>query len=577
VKGVTISTPRPWLSSYAAGVPHDIELPTGSLLDIVEGSVRDYPDHVALEFFGATTTYHELGAQIARAAEGLRVLGVKAGDPVALVLPNCPQHIVAFYAVLRLGAIVVEHNPLYTPRELRHQFEDHGAQLVIAWDKVVDTIQDFPSDVAVQAIVSVDVTRAMPFVTRAMLRMPISKAREARRTLTTSVRGTTKWGDLIKAAPVSDATPRPSRDDVAVIQYTSGTTGQPKGATLTHLNLSTNAAQARAWVPTIPVGTAVVYAVLPMFHAYGLTLCLTFAMSMGARLVLFPKFDPDLVLKVMRRRPPTFLPAVPPIYEKLAAAAADKGVSLDGVQIAISGAMPLTAALVKPWEAATNGYLVEGYGLSETSPVLMANPVAPTRRAGTVGLPLPNTEVRVVDPDNPAVDRPSGAEGELIVRGPQVMSGYWKKPDETNAVFLPASDGGAPWFRTGDIVTVDDDGFVRIVDRIKELIITGGFNVSPSEVEETLRQHPDVEDAAVVGLPSTHSGEDVVAAVVLKVGAKLDAEGIRTFTRGQLTAYKVPRRIVAVAKLPKSLIGKTLRRVVRDTLIADLDDGGGSK
>ena len=564
---MTFEYPRPWLTSYAPGVPHEIELPTESLLDIVDESVKNYPHSTALEFFGATTTYEQLGDQVARAAEGLRKLGVKKGDPVAIILPNSPQHIVAFYAVLRLGAIVVEHNPLYTPRELRHQFEDHGAKVAIAWTKVVPTLHDFPRDIALSTIVSVDVTRAMPMMTRAMLRLPIAKAREARSNLTMRVSGTVKWQTLVSADPIAAEIPRPDANDVAVIQYTSGTTGHPKGATLTHLNLSVNAAQARAWVPTIERGSAVVYAVLPMFHAYGLTLCLTFAMSMGARLVLFPKFDPDLVLKAVRKHPPTFLPAVPPIYEKLMAAATAQRVSLDGIQIAISGAMPLTAALVELWEAETDGYLVEGYGLSETAPVLMANPVSPTRRAGTVGLPLPNTEIRVVDPDNPTQDRAEGEEGELIVRGPQVMNGYWNKPDETAAVFVPDGHGGDPWFRTGDVVTVDADGFVRIVDRIKELIITGGFNVSPSEVEEALRTHPDVADAAVVGLPSDHSGEDVVAAVVLREGVAPDEEGIRTFLRGELTPYKVPRRVIAVDELPKSLIGKTLRRVVRESLL----------
>ncbi|MEX1078946.1 MAG: long-chain-fatty-acid--CoA ligase [Homoserinimonas sp.] len=564
---MTIDTPRPWLASYAPSVPHDIELPSGSLLDIVDGSVREFPKSVALEFFGKTMTYAELGDQIARAAEGLKALGVTKGDPVAIILPNCPQHIVAFYAVLRLGAIVVEHNPLYTPRELRHQFEDHGAKLAISWDKAVATLQDFPADIGVPTIVSVDVTRAMPPLTRAMLRLPIAKAREARSNLTTRVSGTVKWSSVTGADPIAADAARPTADDVAVIQYTSGTTGHPKGATLSHLNLGVNAAQARAWVPAIERGTAVVYAVLPMFHAYGLTLCLTFAMSMGARLVLFPKFDPDLVLKAARKHPPTFLPAVPPIYEKLMAAAKAKGISLAGIQIAISGAMPLTAALVDPWEAETGGYLVEGYGLSETAPVLMANPVAATRRAGTVGLPLPNTEIRIVDPENPSIDRPGGEEGELIVRGPQVMRGYWKKPDETAAVFVADPSGGAPWFRTGDIVTVDSDGFVRVVDRIKELIITGGFNVAPSEVEEALRTHPDIADAAVVGLPSVHSGEDVVAAVVLRSGVELDSESIRSYLRDSLTPYKVPRRVVAVEELPKSLIGKTLRRVVRDNLL----------
>jgi long-chain acyl-CoA synthetase len=569
---VTTYTPRPWLASYAPGVPHEIELPEGSLFDLVENSIREFPDNVALEFFGATTTYRELGEQIARAAEGLRLLGVQKGDPVALVLPNAPQHIVAFYAVLRLGAIVVEHNPLYTPRELRHQFEDHGAKVVIAWNKVVETIQAFPSDVAVDTIISVDITRSMPLLTRTLLRLPIAKARESRGALTTAVRGTILWKDLLKSAPIDAAIVRPGADDVALLQYTSGTTGTPKGATLSHLNLTVNAAQSRAWVPTVPRGTAVVYAVLPMFHAYGLTLCLTFAMSMGSRLVLFPKFDPDLVLAVVKKRPATFLPAVPPIYERLTKAAEAQGVSLAGIEISISGAMPLSAAVVEPWEAATGGTLVEGYGLSETSPVLMANPVGPTRRAGTVGLPLPNTEVRVVDPENPTVDRATGESGELIVRGPQVFSGYWRKPEETAAVFVDATDDGAHWFRTGDIVSIDADGFVSIVDRIKELIITGGFNVAPSEVEECLRSFRGIADAAVVGLPDGHSGEAVVAAVVLEPGATLDAEAARAFVREQLTPYKVPKRLVVVDALPKSLIGKVLRREVRTSLL-DADQG----
>ncbi|MBN9605670.1 MAG: AMP-binding protein [Actinomycetales bacterium] len=554
---------KPWLDSYAEGVPHEIPLPTGSLADLIEESVREFPEQVALEFFGREWSYAELGAQIDRAAEGLRVLGVQKGDPVALILPNCPQHVVAFYAILRLGAIVIEHNPLYTPRELRHQFEDHGATVVIAWDKLVDEIQAFPADLAVQHIVSVDMTRAMPGRLRFLLRLPIPAARTQRAELTAKVRGTTRWETLLESAPIAAKVPRPGVDDVALIQYTSGTTGHPKGATLSHLNLGVNAAQARAWVPTIERGSASVHAVLPLFHAYGLTLCLTFAMSMGARLVLFPRFDPDLVLPVIRKRPPTFLPAVPPIYERLTTAAKEKGVSLRGIQIAISGAMPLSQSVISPWEELTGGYLVEGYGLSETSPVLMANPVAENRKQGTVGLPLPNTEVRVVDPEKPTEDVAPGAPGELLVRGPQVMSGYWKKREETEEVFV---DG---WFRTGDIVTIDEQGFVTIVDRIKELVITGGFNVAPSEVEDALRHYDGVADVAIVGLPSARNGEEVVAVVVREAGASVDAEALRAWARDNMSRYKAPRQVFFVDELPKSLIGKVLRKKVRDSLIED--------
>jgi len=537
---------------------------SGSLLDIVAASARDYPDAVALQFFGRETTYRDLEAAIARTAAGLKALGVGPGDPVAIVLPNCPQHIVAFYAVLRLGAVVVEHNPLYTPRELRKQFEDHGAKTAIVWSKVVETVQQFPADIAVPHVVSVDITAAMPLSLRLALRLPIAKARESRGALTTRVSGAIPWDRVARSAPLPAQHPHPQTDDLAIIQYTSGTTGTPKGAMLTHRNLLSNARQSQLWVPSIQRGKGcVVYAVLPMFHAYGLTLCLTFAMSMGARLVLFPRFEPDMVLAVTKKHPATFLPLVPPIADRLLSAARAAGVSLAGTEVAISGAMALPHELVVPFEEATGGYLVEGYGLSECSPVLMANPVADNRVPGTVGLPLPGTECRVVDPDEPTRDVAQGERGELLVRGPQVFSGYYGRPEETESVFV---DG---WFRTGDIVTIDDGGFVRIVDRIKELIITGGFNVAPTEVENALRQHPEVEDAAVVGLPSDRSGEEVVAAVVLSPGVDHpDIEGIRAYVRGVLTPYKVPRRVFVVDELPKSLIGKVLRRQVRESLLA---------
>jgi len=554
---------RPWLRSYAPNVPDDVELPAGSLAHLIDESVARYPRNVALEFFGATTTYAELGDQIARAAEGLRKRGVRKGDRVALVLPNCPQHVVAFYAALRLGAVVIEHNPLYTPRELRHQFEDHGATVAIVWDKVAKTVQELPADLGVTTVISIDITRAMPASKRVALKLPVRAARQAREQLTAKVSGTVTWETLIGGRKLKASYPRPERDDLALIQYTSGTTGQPKGVMLSHLNLGVNAAQARAWVPTIERGTSVVYAVLPLFHAYGLTLCLTFAMSMGSRLVLFPKFDPDLVLDVVKKHPATFLPAVPPIYERLVTAAEKRKVSLSGIEIAISGAMSLPDSIVTLWEGETGGYLVEGYGLSECSPVLMANPVGSTRRDGTVGLALPSTQLRVVDPEDPATDRAFGEEGELLAKGPQVFSGYWHKSDETAKVF---TDDG--WFRTGDIVTMDEDGFVRIVDRIKELIVTGGFNVSPTEVEDALRAFEGVADVAVVGVPHQRGGEDVVAAVVMKPGASFDEAAIRAFARDTLTAYKVPKHITQVDDLPRSIVGKVIRRKVRDQLLA---------
>jgi len=563
--GMTDFAAKPWLAAYAPGVPPEIDAPEQTLTSMIEGSAKKYRRKVALDFFGKTVSYRQLGKQISSAAGGLRDLGVRHGDRVAIVLPNCPQHVIAFYAILRLGAIVVEHNPLYTEFELRHQFEDHGAKAAIVWDKVADTVLDFPRDMGVSTVISVDITGAMPLRQRLALRLPIEKARAARSALTSgrTAGGVIPWRALLRRTPLPRSHPKPGLGDTAVLQYTSGTTGTPKGAILTHRNLRANASQGEAWVPGMSRGSEVFYAILPMFHAYGLTLCLTFAMSMGARLVLLPKFDENLVLDAMQRTPATFLPAVPPIYQRLAAAAERRAVSLRSIRFAISGAMSLPVDTVTVWENATGGLLVEGYGMTETSPVALGNPIGPSRRPGTVGVPFPSTEIRVVDPDDPSVDRGFGEEGELLIRGPQVFAGYWNRPQETAEVLL--RDG---WLRTGDVVEVAPDGFVTIVDRVKELIITGGFNVAPSEVEQTLRSHPDVADAAAVGLPNPAGGETVAAAVVLTEGATLDVDALRAHCRSNLAAYKVPRVIVELDELPRSMIGKVLRREVRQLLLA---------
>jgi long-chain acyl-CoA synthetase len=557
---VSSTKERPWLSSYAEGVPADIEPITGSLVDLLEASVSRFGPRPALEFFGAETTYTQLGRAVDRAAEGLHRLGVRKGDRVALVLPNCPDHVVAFYAILRLGAVVVEHNPLYTPTELLHQFADHGAKVAIVWDKACPQVQSLPG---VQHVIAVNLTHSMPLAKQLALRLPIPKVRTLRSALTASAPGTVPWGQLLRQGPLSPDHPRPAVDDLAAIQYTSGTTGVPKGVMLTHLNLVANATQGRAWVPGLRDGEEVLYGVLPMFHAYGLTLCVTFAISIGARLVLFPRFDVDLLITAAKKHPPTFLPAVPPIYQRLAEVAKERGIDLSATRFALSGAMPLPPETLALWEQVTGGLLVEGYGLTEASPIALGNPIGPSRRPGSIGVPFPSTEMRVVDPDHPDQDRPTGEQGELLVRGPQVFTGYWNKPEETAETLL---DGG--WLRTGDIVTVDPDGFVHVVDRIKEIIITGGFNVMPSEVEATLKQFPGVTDAAVVGIPRPDGSEEVVAAVTVEKGVQLDSQAVRDYCRTHLAAYKVPRRVEVVADLPRSIIGKVLHRQVRDELMA---------
>ncbi|WP_104194662.1 long-chain-fatty-acid--CoA ligase [Cryobacterium sp. M25] len=556
---------QPWVKNYQPGVPAEIELPTESLVAMLERSVAEAGDHPALEFFGRRTTYTELGDQVDRVAEGLRHLGVRAGDRVALILPNCPQHVVAFYAVLRLGAVVVEHNPLYTSRELRHQFEDHQARIVIAWDKSVASVRAFPRDIEIDHIVSVNLLLAFPTLKRLALHLPVKKLRESREALTVAAPGTIPWKELLSHVPIDLGHPRPSVDDLAALQYTSGTTGQPKGAMLTHFNLYSNALQGEAWMHGAEYRKEVFYAILPMFHAFGMTLYLTYGIRKQGLLVLFPKFDPNLILDAMKKSPATVYCAVPPIYERTAVVAKERGISLRSCQYCISGAMNLPDHVVEMWESVSGGLLVEGYGMTETSPVALGNPFHPTRRPGTVGVPFPSTLMKVVDLDDPTMEVVQGRPGELLLKGPQVFQGYWNNPEETAKALLP---GG--WMRTGDIVTVDADGFTTIVDRAKELVITGGFNVSPSEVEAVLRLHTDVVDAAVVGKALERGGEMVVAAVELKPGVPLDEDALREHCREHLAAYKIPRRIVTIEDMPRSMLGKILRKQVREQVLPGL-------
>ncbi len=553
----------PWVRHYQPGVPADIELPTESLVSLYERSVEEAGPCVATEFFGRTTTYAQLGEAIARAAEGLRRLGVKAGDRVALVLPNCPQHVVAFYAVLRLGAVVVEHNPLYTERELRHLFEDHAALVAICWDVAAAKLRSLPDDLHLTHVVSVNLVKAFPRLKRFALGLPIKKLRATRNKLTQPAHGTIAWEELLSASPLAASHPRPKVHDLAVIQYTSGTTGAPKGAMLSHYNLFANARQGEAWMHGAEYRKEVFYAILPMFHAFGMTLFLTYGILKQGRLVLFPTFDVDLVLDAARTSPPTVYCAVPPIYERTAERAKERGISLRSAKYCISGAMNLPDSVVELWESVSGGLLVEGYGMTEASPVCLGNPFHPSRRTGTIGIPFPSTRMRVVDPADPTREVAQGERGELLIQGPQVFGGYWNNPEETAKSLLPEG-----WLRTGDVVTVDADSFTTIVDRVKELIITGGFNVSPSEVENTLRGHPDVTDVAVIGVPAPSGGENVAAVVLLRPGAELDEAALRGYCRERLAGYKVPRQIVAADDLPRSMLGKVLRKQVRDQFLA---------
>ncbi|WP_371151934.1 AMP-binding protein [Buchananella felis] len=549
---------------YAPDVPTSVDVPNTDLYELLASAARSYPDRVATDFLGATLTYRQLHQRVLGAAEVLRRMGVEAGSTVAVIAPNCPQHVVVFYALARLGAVVAEHNPLAPTQELEDQIRRHGAQVVIAWEPVVARLaQEHPAGVG-RTYVSIDLTASMPKRIRFALKLPLKAARQKRAEMRAEVPlGTIPLDEMIEGSlPLTESHPRPVPSDLAVLLHTGGTTGSPKAVMLTHANLVANATQGAAWLPGLSRQGEVFLAVLPFFHAFGLTLNLTFGISSGATLLILPRFDVELTFSANQRRPITFLPAVPPILDRLEAALRDKPQDFSACRITLVGAMSLPKEVAERWEKVTGHEVIEGYGMTECSPVILGNPVSEKRRPGALGLAFPSTEVRIVDPENPTVDVADGEEGELIVRGPQVCAGYLNEPEESADLFT--SEG---WLRTGDIVRLDD-GFIVMADRRKELIISGGFNIYPSQVENAVRSMPGVVDVAVVGMPAGSLGEQVMAALVLEPGKQVSLEEVRAWAEKSLSHYALPRQIAVLTELPRSQIGKVLRRSVKEQLLS---------
>lgn len=568
---------------YQPGIPATIEVPDSHLSELLETAARFYPDRVAIDFLGWTTTYRELLAASERAAQLLADAGVRAGDRVALIMPNCPQHVVAVYGALRLGAIVAEHNPLAPADQLRAQLDHHGARVVVAWEKAVDLVTDPAAEhdlsvdpLAGRTVFAVDLARALPAHLRAALRLPVAKARATRASMKAErlPAGVRSWDTEVARAPrLAASWPHPAGSDVAVLLHTGGTPGTPKAAMLTHTNLRANANQAIAWVPMLHEGGENFLALLPFFHAFGLTFNLFCAVQKAATQVMMPKFDVEAVLAAHKRRPLTFFVGVPVMFERILRAAQKAGTNLASLRYGVCGAAPMPPQVGAQWEELTGGYFVEGYGMTETSPIIAGTPMGPTRRLGALGLPFASTDVRVVDPDAPVIDPetevPDGEPGELLVRGPQVFAGYWQDPEATAAAMLP---GG--WLRTGDMVR-REESFLWMADRRRELILSGGFNVYPSQVEAVLRQVPGVADIAVIGADNGSASETVVAAVVLDTddsgeptaeGRALSLEVLRSHGERLLPHYALPRRLEIIDEMPRSMIGKVLRREVRELL-----------
>lgn len=549
---------------YAPGVPYYTDSGDTLLIDMLFDSAKLYPKRTALDFMSKRTSYEELVFQVRQAASVLRGAGVKPGDRVALVMPNCPQHIVALFATSLIGGIVVEHNPMAPEEELRQEFDRHGARVVVAWEKA---IQNMGFLEPTQRVFGVNLASDLPGASQILLKLPVSVAREKKEQLGAKVpKNVVNWAKAVKQASLWKGTCQSSPDQIALMLHTSGTTGVPKAAELTHKNLASNVFQSIAWVPPLHEGAEVFYSVLPYFHAFGLTISLLAGLRLGATIAVFPKFDPSQLLLSQRRLPCTFMLGVPPMFDRLLAELEKIPVDLSSMTYTLSGAMPLNQELSDRWEKTTGGLIIEGYGMTEASPIILGSPLSDLKKPGALGIPFPSTEIKIVDPENTDVEVEPGEIGELLARGPQVFEGYWQNPEETAEVL---KDG---WLHTGDLVQVRD-GFIYMADRRKELIISGGFNIYPSQVEDAVRSMPGIEDVAVVGMPSgKNSGEDVVAALVLEAGASITLNDVREWAEKSLAHYALPRQIVVVQELPKSQIGKVMRRRVQRQ-VADIQGG----
>ncbi len=559
---------HPWIRHYEPGVPAHLEIPDHPLTWLLDCTASRYPGRTAFIYFGRRLSYAQLAHHAKRFATALQRLGVQKGERVAIALPNIPQYPMAFYGALLAGAVVVPTNPLYTEREMQHQLADSGARVLVMLDTFYPLVRAVRQQTAVEHIILTGPADFMPPVLRALYPLSQRRARSPEAPLTRKELHDDQtlhvMHTLLEPHTGDDkevfSPPQPVQAaDLAVLQYTGGTTGLSKGAMLSHRNLLANAMQTRAWIPQAREGEEVMLCVAPFFHAYGLTVGMNFSLLAAASMVLLPRFKAQDVVKAIRRYHPTIFPGMPTMYLAVMREAGNHPDDLRSIHYCISGAAPLPAQVQSDFEAITGGRLVEGYGLSEASPVTHCNPLTGQRRTGSIGLPLPGVEAAIVNQDT-GEPVPAGSVGELVVRGPNIMQGYWNRTEETSQTFRNG------WMCTGDLGKMDADGYFSIMERVKDVIIASGFKVYPREVEEVLFGHPAVAEAAVAGAADAYRGETVAAFVVLKPGieaSEATRQELLHYCKQELTAYKVPTILDFRASLPKSLIGKVIRRQLR--------------
>ncbi len=541
---------RIWHQYYDEEVAPSLDYPEATLYELFEKAVQESPSRTATLFFGAGISYRKLGRLVDRFAGALASLGVGPGDRVALLLPNLPVYPVAHFAVMKLGGILVPTNPLYVERELEYQLNNSGAETVVALDKLHRRISAVVPSTSIKRVIYAGVQDFLPFPLN--LAYKVKNRHEPRIKPTPGVYFYRRL--MKKRVPEGPAHPV-QPEETAIFLYTGGTTGVSKGAVLTHRNLLVNVLQTRAWLVGFRDRKETILAVLPFFHSYGMTTSLHLGVQSQATLVLLPRFDLADAVKRIKKHRPTIFCGVPSMYGAINRFPGLRPEDVNSIRLCVSGGAALPAEVQDRFEALTGGRLVEGYGLSETSPVAIVNPVFGRRKSGTIGVPISDTLARVVDPGNRAELSP-GEVGELAIKGPQVMKSYWNMPGETREVL---EDG---WLYTGDLASQDEEGFIAIVDRKKDIIISAGMNVYPREIEEVLLTHPTVVEVAVGGVPSRVREEVVKAYIVAEEGSALTKTDIIDFCVGKLSKYKIPRQIEFRPELPKSGVGKILKRVL---------------
>ncbi|MGB9593175.1 MAG: long-chain-fatty-acid--CoA ligase [Anaerolineae bacterium] len=545
---------RPWLKFYEPGVPASIPYPDIPLHQNLANAAKDYPQSPATIFFDAVLTYQELDALADRFAAGLQQMGVRKGDRVAIYLPNCPQFIIAYYGTLRAGGIVVPCNPLYVARELEHQLNDSGSETIVVLSKLYPVVKAVRDRTPLKHVIVTGIKEYFPPILRFMFTL-LKEKKEGHAVDISKDPNTIWFQDFLRAAPAKPQPVPVTPQDTACLLYTGGTTGVPKAAELSHRNLVANAIQCSVWCSG-QRGQERFLAALPLFHSYGMTTCMNAGIYLASPIVLLPQFKLKDVLEAINKHQPTIFPGVPTMYVAINNYPDIKDYNLRSIRACISGAAGLPVEVQQKFQQLTGGRLVEGYGLSEASPVTHGNPVFGDCRIGTIGVPFPDTDAKIVDLETGTRELPPGEAGELIIKGPQVMKGYWNRPDETALVLREG------WLYTGDIARRDADGYFQIVDRKKDMIIAGGFNIYPRDVEEVLYQHPKIKEAVVAGVPDEYLGEVVKAYVVLKEGETATEQEIIEFCRQSLAKYKVPRIVEFRKDLPKTMVGKILRRVL---------------